>query len=193
MAKRKTKKIPQWVILVPVALIIAAIGYWNIGNDRPASVVSTLDEQRTIDFFSSNSRTTQFNEEGQLHYILTADYTEHIQQTDITLLTQPDLHLYQGTQQPWLISGERGEVSPEGEEVELFDKVRVEHHDEKQRPFLLTTSQLTYIFNTDHAHTQADVQIDSEQGVTTATGMNAYLQQGLVQLLSKVRGRYDAQ
>lgn len=193
MAKRKTKKIPQWVILVPVALIIAATGYWNIGNDHPVNALGTLDEQRTIDFFSSNSLTTQLNQDGQLHYILTADYTEHIQQTDITLLTQPDLHLYQGTEYPWLISGQRGEVSPGGKEVELFDEVRVEHHDEKQRPFLLTTSQLTYIFNTDHAHTQADVQIDSEQGVTTATGMNAYLQQGLVQLLSKVRGRYDAQ
>ena len=73
MAKRKTKKIPQWVIVVPVALIIAAIGYRNIGNDRPVSVASTLDEQRTINFFYGDSRRTKFKEEDQLHCILTAD------------------------------------------------------------------------------------------------------------------------
>lgn len=193
MAKKSYKKIPQWFIIIPVAVLIAVTGYLSIGDDTSDSAPSLLDAQRTIDFFSSNSHTTQFTEEGLLHYTLVADYAEHIQQTDITLLQQPDLHLYRGTDYPWLISGQRGEVSPGGEQVQLFTDVVVERHDEQQRPFLLTTTELTYIFNTDHAHTQADVQIDSEQGVTTATGMHAYLQQGLVQLLSNVRGRYEAQ
>lgn len=192
MAKKRLKRTPQWVALVPAALLIAAIGYWNIGTDKPASTLSSLDAQRTVDFYTTNSQTTQFNEQGRLHYSLTADYTEHIQQTDVTLLANPYLLLFRGTEHPWHISSERAEAGAGGEFVDLYDNVRLQYEDEKQRPFLLTTSHLHYIFAKEEAHTQADVQIETEQGITNATGMRAFAETGIVNLLSRVRGRYES-
>ncbi len=192
MAKKRLKP-SQRLILIQVAAIIAAAGYWNLGSHHGEQYLDQPDPEQTIDFFSSNSLTTQFNPEGRLQHILHADLVEHIEQTDITLLTRPVLELYRGEELPWYISGERGELSPGGEVLDLRDNVRVEHTDRQQRPVLLTTSQMYYVFAEDLAHTAEDVRIDSQQGVTTATGMRTYLEQGLMQLNSKVRGRYETQ
>ena len=186
----KRKKASQWLVLIPAAAIIVAVGYWNIGGSSGPQL-ARLDPEHRVDFFSANSRTVQFNTQGQLQYILEAELIEHIEQTDISLLHKPYLQLYRARPQPWLISGEHGELSPGGEVLDLQENVRVERTDELQRPFLLTTSQLYYVFAQDLAHTGKDVQIDTEQGITTATGMRAYMEQGAVELLSNVRGRYE--
>ncbi len=181
----------HWPILIPFALLLAALGYWNIASDPTARPAAATSDDQIIDFYITNSHTTQFNAEGQLHYSFRAARIDHLQQSDVSLMQSPNLELWRGTEYPWHITSLRGESSPGGKEIRLYEQVSIERHDEKQRPFLLTTSQLTYLTDTDHAHTAEPVQINSAQGVTTATGMNAYLKQGTVSLLSTVRGRYE--
>lgn len=187
------KRIPQRLIILPVAVLVAAIGYLNLDSDSASPDVTTAESQHNIDFYSNNSHTIQFNSEGKIHYQFSADLVEHVQQTDISLLTKPRLKLERGSEQPWYISGLRGEVSPGGEEVDLYEEVRVERIDAKQRPFLLQTTHLTYVFADDFAHTKQAVRIDSAQGVTNATGMRAYLPEERVELLTRVRGKYETQ
>lgn len=194
MARRlrdRRKAARGWQLLIPLALLAAALGYWSPDNaSLNKRSLGTSDEQ-TIDFYMTNSKIVQFNEQGQLHYSFNAERLDHVQQTDVSLMQKPDLELWRGNEYPWHITSERGESSPNGELIDLYDNVRVERHDAKQRPFLLTTSELSYQTETDFAHTDKDVQIDSAQGITTATGMNAHLKQGTVKLLSTVRGRYE--
>lgn len=181
----------HWPVLLPFALLLAALGYWNIASDPTAKGKPLAEDEQIIDFYMLNSHTTQLNEEGQLHYSFRASRVDHLQQSDISLMQNPNLELWRGTEYPWHITGLRGEASPGGKEIQLYEQVKVERHDEQQRPFLLTTTHLTYLTDTDHAYTAEPVQIDSAQGVTTATGMNAYLKQGTISLLSTVRGRYE--
>jgi len=179
-------------LLTLIAALLIAIGYWNI---RPESfmqprAVSTADTP-AIDFYVINSRTVQYRPDGKRDYELTAEMMEHFAATDISLLTQPDLLLYRGTELPWQVSSERGEIGPQGEEVELIDKVRVERTDAKGRPTILTTSRLTVFPEKDYAQTRQPVRIEAANGVTTATGMNAYLNEGRMLLLSNVRGQHE--
>lgn len=184
--------IRNWLILLAVAALVAAFGYWNIDTDNPKRFSSNSD-QATVDFYMTNSHTIQLNHDGQLHYEFEAARVDHIQETDISLMTVPNLQLFRGTEYPWHITGQRGQASPDGKEIQLFDQVRIERTDARERPFLLTTSHLTYLTDTDHAFTDQPVQIDSAHGKTTAKGMNAYLKKGIVSLLSTVRGRYETE
>ena len=104
---------------------------------------------------------------------------------------QPDLLLFRGTDLPWHISSERSEVSPEGKEVELLKNVRIERIDEQGRPTILTTEQLTYVPETEYAHTKLAVKIEAANGVTTGVGMQTYLNESKMRLLSNVRGRHE--
>lgn len=182
----------NWLIMLPAAALVAALGYWSLDSDSP-KLLSSSSDGNTVDFYMTNSHTVQLNEEGLLHYEFNAVQVDHIQETDISLMTVPDLQLYRGTEYPWHITGQRGQASPDGKEIQLFEQVRVERTDAKQRPFLLTTEHLTYLTDTDHAFTDQPVQLDNAHGVTTAKGMNAYLKKGTVSLLSTVRGRYETE
>ncbi len=180
------------LFFLPIAVLVAGLGYWNINNptENYPSALSVTDN--SIDFFAQGTRTLQFTENGRLHYELNSPRIEHTLSDDITVLLQPDLLLFRGTELPWHISSERSEVSPEGKEVQLIKQVRIERTDEQGRPTILTTEQLTYIPATDYAHTPLAVTIKAANAVTTGVGMQTYLNESKMHLLSNVRGHYDA-
>ncbi|MHA6492595.1 LPS export ABC transporter periplasmic protein LptC [Pseudomonas borbori] len=174
------------------AALLAAVGYWNISPDSFADKPVKAGVDNPIDFYVINARTVQYQEDGKLHHQMTASKLEHVKASDVTLLTSPNMHLYRGTELPWKIRSEHGEVAPKGTEVELIDKVRVERTDAKGRPTILTTSRLTVFPEKEYAQTKQAVRIDAANGVTTAQGMKAYLNDGRMLLLSNVRGQHEA-
>lgn len=174
-----------------LAALLLAIGYWNIRPESFLAPAPAAQSEDSIDFYVENARSVQFQADGRLHYRLRADYLEHIQHSDITLLTRPDLHLYRGSELPWRVQSERGEVSPGGSEVELIEKVRVARTDAKGRPTILTTSRLTVFPEREYAETRQPVRIEAANGITTATGMQAYLNESRMLLQSNVRGQHE--
>jgi lipopolysaccharide export system protein LptC len=179
-------------ILLLIALLLIAIGYWNI---RPESFMQeappALGEESPIDFYVINSRTVQYQPDGTRNYELTAEKVEHIKASDVSVLTQPNLRSYRGTELPWQVTSDRGEVGPQGEEVELIDNVRIERTDAKGRATVVTSSRMTVLPEKDYAETRQPVRIVAANGVTTATGMKAYLDEGRMLLLSNVRGQHE--
>jgi lipopolysaccharide export system protein LptC len=186
------RKLINIAIFAFTALLLAALGYWNVSPDSLSGQARTDETQNTVDFFAHKTTTVQYMADGKVHYRLLADTTEHLQATDITLVSQPRLTLYRGNELPWNIKSERAEVSPGGVEVELIDQVRIDRTDEKGRPSILTTSRLTVFPEKDYAQTQQAVRIDAANGVTKAQGMKAYLNDGRMLLLSNVRGQHEA-
>ncbi|WAE62929.1 LPS export ABC transporter periplasmic protein LptC [Stutzerimonas sp. R40042] len=179
-------------LLTLIAALLVAVGYWNIRPEsfmQEPSVASGATPD--VDFYVINSRTVQYQPDGKRNYELTADKLEHIKASDISLLTKPDLLSYRGTELPWHVRSERGEVSAEGDEVLLIDQVKVERTDAKGRPTILTTSRLTVWPEKDYAETKQAVRIEAANGVTTATGMKAYMDDGRMLLLSNVRGQHE--
>jgi lipopolysaccharide export system protein LptC len=183
-------KLRRGLILATLAALLAAVGYWNI---RPASFTeqNSSSADNDIDFYVINAKSTQFQLDGKLANQMTSDKLEHLKSTDITLLSKPDLLLYRGTELPWHVQSTRGEVGPAGKEIELIDAVRVARTDAKGRPTILTTPRLTVFPDKEYAQTQQLVRIEAANGVTTAQGMKAYLNDGRMLLLSNVRGQHE--
>lgn len=149
-------------------------------------------DESAIDYYAINAHSVQFMPDGKMQYEMTADKVEHLKASEVSLLTKPDLHLYRGTQYPWHVQSERAEVNPDGTEVELIEKVRVARTDEKQREMIVTTSRMTVFPQKQYAQTEQAVRIDGAGGTTTGKGMKAYLKDGRMDLLSNVRGQYEA-
>ncbi|SDR72082.1 LPS export ABC transporter periplasmic protein LptC [Pseudomonas oryzae] len=173
------------------AALLAAIGYWNIRPESFMEPSAATGGDSAIDFFVENARSVQFQADGKLHYRMTATRLEHLRSSDTTLLSQPDLLLYRGSDYPWHVQSERGEVSPGGTQVELIDAVRVERTDAKGRPTILTTSRLSVFPEREYAETAQPVRIEAANGVTSATGMQAYLNESRMLLKSNVRGQHE--
>ncbi|TBU82689.1 LPS export ABC transporter periplasmic protein LptC [Pseudomonas daroniae] len=173
------------------ALLLAAAGYWNINPDSFSSSPQHSGPDNPIDFYAINAHSVQYLPDGKVQSDMTSDLLEHVQSTDVTLLTEPRMSLFRGTDFPWNVRSARGEVGPDGDEVELIDQVRVERTDDKGRTTILTTSRLTVFPQKEYAQTQQAVRIDAANGVTTAQGMKAYLNDGRMLLQSNVRGQHE--
>ncbi|MWV15582.1 LPS export ABC transporter periplasmic protein LptC [Pseudomonas sp. L-22-4S-12] len=182
----------QLLIYGLIAALLGAIGYWNIRPESFLDKPTVGESDSTIDFYVVNARTLQYQEDGQLQYEMTTDKLEHIKASDITLLSQPDLQLYRGSAYPWHVQSARGEVAPQGKQVELIDDVRVARTDAKGRPTVITSSRMTVFPDEEYAQTRQAVRIEAANGVTTAQGMKAYMNDGRILLLSNVRGQHEA-
>ncbi|MBC9252146.1 LPS export ABC transporter periplasmic protein LptC [Pseudomonas alcaligenes] len=184
-------KLRNALLAILVAALLAAVGYWNIRPESFMDKPSVAETEQSIDFYVVNASTVQFQEDGKLQYSMTADKLDHLKASDVTLVQKPDLLLYRGTELPWHVQSERGEVAPQGAQVELIDKVRIARTDAKNRPVVITSSRMTVFPDKEYAQTQQAVRIEAANGVTTAQGMKAYMNDGRINLLSNVRGQHE--
>ena len=185
-------KLRTWLPWILGVLLLGAIGYWNIQPQSFLNQNRTYSIESDVDFYTLNSTTTQYRAlDGKRQHVLVSEKFEHLKSTDISLLAHPDMHIYRGTDLPWRVRSERGEVSPGGTEIELIDNVRVERKDAKGKPTILTGSRMTVWPDKNYAQSQQPVKIDMASGITTANGMKAYMDEGKMHLLSNVRGQYE--
>lgn len=187
-----SKKARNIVLLGAIAALLVAVGYWNISPESFLEKPVAQVDENAIDYYAINAHSVQYLPDGKVQYEMTADKVEHLKSSEITLVTTPDLHMYRGTQYPWHVQSVRAEVNPDGSEVELIDKVRVARTDEKQRETIITTTRMTVFPQKQYAQTEQAVRIDGAGGTTTGNGMKAYLKDGRMDLLSNVRGQYEA-
>ena len=192
-----TFKLPSYLrnffLAVLVIATFLAVGYWNFER-RPESNLDrplTIDSEQTIDFFVRNAHTLQYQEDGLVRYEMSTEQLDHLQETDQTLLTKPHLQLFRGTEFPWDIRGDTGEVTANGKQIELIDNVKVERTDQKQRPTVLLTTRLSYFPDDEVAETKQPVEIQAANGITHATGMNIYFKDSVMKLHANVRGQHE--
>ncbi|WP_213879159.1 LPS export ABC transporter periplasmic protein LptC [Pseudomonas sp. dw_358] len=187
-----TKKLRNILLLAVLAALFAAVGYWNISPERFQARPPVVIDPTAVDYYAINAHAKQFLPDGGIQYDLVADEVHHLQASQVSLLTNPDMNLYRGTVYPWHVTSKRGEVNPDGTQVELIDSVRVARTDQKDRPTVITSSRMTVFPQKQYAQTDQDARIDGAGGTSTGKGMKAYLKESKIFLLSNVRGLYEA-
>lgn len=187
-----SKKIRNFLLFVVIAALFLAVGYWNISPERFLDQPAAQVDEGTIDYHATNAYSVQFLPDGKVQYEMTSDKVEHVKASEVTLLTNPGLNLYRGTEFPWHVTSKRGEVTPDGTEVKLIDSVRVARTDARNRDTVITSSRMTVFPQNQYAQTEQDVRINGAGGVSTGKGMKAYLKESRIYLLSNVRGQYEA-
>ncbi|WP_300719910.1 LPS export ABC transporter periplasmic protein LptC [Pseudomonas sp.] len=187
-----SKKIRSFLLFAVIAALFAAVGYWNISPQRFLDKPAPAIDEGAIDYYATNARSLQYLPDGKLQYEMTADKIEHLKASEVTLMTRPDLQMYRGTAYPWHVQSERGEINPDGTQVELIDSVRIARTDDRNRSTIITSTRMTVFPQKQYAQTEQAVRIDGAGGVTTGKGMKAYLKDGRMDLLSNVRGQYES-
>ncbi|MFO7705709.1 MAG: LPS export ABC transporter periplasmic protein LptC [Halopseudomonas sp.] len=188
-------KIPRYLLtagLLGLTIVLGlSVGYFNI---RPASFNGNLSisDPNQPDFFMENNRILMLNVQGTPAYELTSDRATHQSSDDSTRLDKPSLIFYRAAdEQPWLLEAEHGVVTQAGDQVELTDNVLLQSQDPSRSARRMTTQALTLFPARDYAETAQSVRIEDADNVTTAVGMQVYLNDGRLELLSTVRGQHE--
>ncbi|HEX7036827.1 MAG TPA: LPS export ABC transporter periplasmic protein LptC [Pseudomonadales bacterium] len=178
-----------WIMLV---LVLAVAVVALVGIDRSAGPAIPPLPSRPLtgepDIYMESPEVSQFRTDGSLEYRLLAANAQHFQPDARTLLRAPDLTLFRADAPPWSVRADRGTLQrPPGaaeETVLLQGGVVLRATRLNGDPMRLLTERLTLYPRRQFAETDQDVMIQGRFGQTTATGLAADLQLGVIRLFS---------
>lgn len=175
--------------LPALALASLAIGSaLFLYNLDPGEFVIGEATEGLPDFYVERFATTTMDEQGRPKRRLEAQSMAHFPDTDTTELEQPYLVLYEPSEPPWHVRSERGWVSPDNSIMLLLGKVHIWRNTLAGETNLeIETEDLRVLPDEKIGETEQPVIISTPQSRTRSVGMRAYMEQGRLELLSRVR------
>ncbi|UTF59685.1 LPS export ABC transporter periplasmic protein LptC [Gilvimarinus sp. DA14] len=103
----------------------------------------------------------------------------------------PQLEFYSEGKAPWYLSAARGTADNQHQTLMLEQEVTAHSDHPKFGRVTISTDDLLIDTQRQYAHTSKPVTMLSARGKTTATGLNADLDEGQIELLAEVKSLYD--
>lgn len=187
-------------ILLLLILLVTVYEYFGENTAKKDTITSN---KLTIDYFANEVHVIQYKEDGSIDYKMTTDKLTHIEETDISYLTNPTAHIYKEAVHPWFIESDKGEVAAKGDKVTLINNVKGTQVDEQGQTNTFQIGQLKnssdpvrygqVIIYPDkkYAESKDYAIVTSADGETSGNGVKAYFETNRIQLLSNVRTKIN--
>lgn len=189
-ANRFIDKARSWLPLLPLLLLLMAT-YWLNQQVQPLPLVQSL-QRHDVDYYVDNFTATSLNIQGQPRFTLNAEKMWHYPDDDTTHLQMPKLASLYADRPPTLTSAQTGMLSSKGDDVFLYDEVRI------LRPVStgfgeqrFATDYLHVVPDRDWAETDQSVVMTNQYNVIRAVGMELDNKTRTVRLLSRVRATHE--
>jgi lipopolysaccharide export system protein LptC len=144
------------------------------------------------DYLVSNFTTTTYDRNGAVESILSATKMIHYPDDDATELLAPRVVQSKPSEPRMTVRAERGALSRDGEEIFLYDDVRlVREADDKRPEARVTTSFLHVVRDRSLARTDREVLIEEDHRSLAGRGMEYNYESGELLLRSEVRGHFE--
>ena len=189
-APRFIEKARAWLPLLPLLLLLAAT-YWLNQQVQPLPQVQSL-QRHDIDYEVDNFSAVTLNLEGKPRFTLTAEKLWHYPDDDTTHLQLPRFTSLYSDRPPTLTSAQTGKISSKGDDVYLYDEVRVVRPatgDIGEQRF--ATDYLHVVPDRDWAETNQAVVYTSQYNTIRAVGMELDNKARTAKLLASVRATHE--
>lgn len=187
LRSRLASAVGTWVPVVILAALAIISTAWLVQLGKSDSRVQRFDGHAP-DLTMEEFEVTTMGEDGSPTRRLSAAYMAHFTDTETKELTHPHLTIYRDQAEPWHVASERGWVSADNDVLMLLGKVDIwRNNADGGREIHIETEDLRVLPDQEYAETALSVRFSTPESLTSGTGMHAYLGEGRVQLLSKVK------
>lgn len=189
-----SKRLVQLIWMIIALVLVSGFSFFYIYTFHPMKQLLLQDlSTKRMDAFLSELTVKQFNTDGRLLHHLHAPMVRHVPEKNTYLLTKPHLIVTEANQAPWEIRADQG-IAEADRVITLSQQVMIQQKSHQANPQVtLTTEEITYFPKSKLASTLKPVTIQQAENQIQAIGMNAYLDDHKVELLSHVRGHYEPQ
>lgn len=180
-------------LVVALAIITPLLLWWGLGgNSLPKNETARKDTDASFDFYMHDAKTSYWGEDGAfLRSWETPELLHYPTLKSSKLLTLSTL-MPQEEGGTYKMRANEGWVMDDQSKIQLAGDVEVNHNPQSGAGSVLTTSTLSIYPPRDYAETDAPATLTREGERTDTTGLEVYFDERRVELLSNVRGRYDA-
>jgi lipopolysaccharide export system protein LptC len=185
------ERMRAWLPLLPPLLLLAGT-YWLNQQVLPIPAKSDSGQRHDIDYSVHNLSTVTMDENGQARHVMTTEKMWHYPDDDTTHLQSPRMVSLRSDRAPMVIWADTGKISSHGEEVFLYNNVKVIRLDNgEQAAMEFSTDYLHVLPDKDQADTDQPVTLVTSHDTIHAVGMTLDNKARLVNLLSKVRATHE--
>ena len=178
----------NWIPFILLAALALLTSWWQRSTELPPRPAGGGGPDSVMEGY----RATMMNSDGNPRHRLWGEVLTHFPEDDSTELTGPRLLVFRPQGEPWLIASEQGWISADGELVLLDGEVRIRREaSAHEGPVKVDTRDLRVLPDEDFAETEQPAVIITDELHMAGTGMRAYLADGRLQILEKVRSRYE--
>ncbi|MDP2806030.1 MAG: LPS export ABC transporter periplasmic protein LptC, partial [Gallionellaceae bacterium] len=151
------ERLRSWSPLIPPLLLLAGT-YWLNLQVQPISAKSDSNTRHDIDYSVHNLSSVTLDVTGKPRHLLTTTDMWHYPDDDTTHLQSPNLVSLAKDRAPIVMTADIGRVSSHGEEVFLYDNVKVTRlANDEQGNMEFTSDYLRVVPDKDQADTDRPV------------------------------------
>jgi lipopolysaccharide export system protein LptC len=187
---RLTLKARAWLPLLPLILLLLAT-YWLNLQVQPLAQVQS-QQRHDVDYVVDHFSAVTLSLQGQPRFTLSAEKLWHYPDDDTTHLQMPRLTSLYADRPPTVTTAQTGKVSSQGDDVYLYDEVRVVRPAAdgigEQR---FATDYLHVVPDRDWAETDQSVVMTNPNNTLRAVGMELDNKARTAKLLSRVRATHE--
>lgn len=178
-----------WSFLTLMALVCLS---FYVTHHKPIIKLDNDTLSTTPDAIITDLTFAQFDTNGHISHYLQTQTVQHIPKNDTHYLLAPHITISQNKQAPWQITANKATAIKTGQQIIFQNNVIIRQKKASAQETLLTTEELTYFPQKQFATTAQSIRLSQAGTLVTSTGMNAYLADNRVQLLSNARAVYEA-
>ena len=177
----------QVTLLAVAASISTIIMMQNQNEDE-----SKDNSQPTLGlaYFLKSAEVRGTGSDGKVLYRLTADRAEQHPENEYINLENIALSYEPSAEVPWDMFADTGFIPPDGKLIELKGNVRILSKEPDEPQISIQSSEIDLLPDEKIAQTDKKVIIQREGKKINGIGMEAYLDQSKVKLLSNIDGKY---
>jgi lipopolysaccharide export system protein LptC len=145
-----------------------------------------------IDSFANQATLTEYDDQGKIERMITAQNAIHSEPDGITHFVKPFILIYTKDRTPWHIRADKGTSDKKTDQIVLKENVvihqlRTTHHTDSR----MTTDELTIFTKTSRAVTDKAVTLTRPDITIHGVGLDANLKTGEYQLRSQSEAIYQ--
>lgn len=187
------KSLPSiWFALIVLALL-AALTYWIDRTVQPPAPKRDGSTRHDPDYIVNNFTSAKSDEKGNPRYTLSGVEMRHFPDDDSTELVKPAFSQFSLKKPTTTVSGDRGMISSNGENVYFMDNVKVVRAASAQKGELTVLTDYLHIIP-DQSLIKTDREVTILQAPRTvihATGMELNKKERSLKLFKRVKVHYE--
>ncbi len=186
------ERLRSWLPLIPLLMLLAGT-YWLNQQVQPFAQQPDDSKRHDVDYSVENLSSVMLDEHGHARYMMTTEKMWHYPDDDSTFLNHPYFVSVPAKGWPIVTSATTGKISSHGDEVFLYDDVKIERLPDQARDMLTFSTQYLHVLpDQDQADTDYPVTVISPHDTIEATGMTLDNKLQTAHLLTNVRATHES-
>lgn len=171
---------------------LALLSWWFQDIWKEAPIIQPVRDTHFPDYFMENFTLTNMDKTGKPSYILRASKMLHYADDNSSELQQPRIQ-FLSDKGDWTITADYALILQDGQQIQLKNNVQLSRiASEQQTPLTIDTDNLSINTRSEIARTDSLAQVTSKGLSMSSNGLVYDNRKGTLQLLSKVKGVYEA-